>query len=428
MNVTLAAKTFRRLMLCLARKAMFLLAVTAMARAAGATNFTVEDVLAGIEIRRSSVVTIKLTYRWWKEYTAFYYKLQDDQFAYDVKRGVRRADEQRDLATPISTGRYELALRGDDVAYKIFDVSDGKPQVYERLVFDGEILRWLKPSKKRGLIDRAIPREVIPFAVVAEALGDGQSTIDQILQIVGTVTEILGDRIEDGDVLIDMKVTVPSNNVKIIGGVLPKPPHREMLVSMNASRSFWPQRIETFVVIYPPGAESQRLKTQEVVVDGYLESDGISYPKKVTAKSFQTPPSTVASGDAEETETLTVIEMFNIEQFAVNAAVPDDEFQLEFPPETRVLDKANGGQYIVGADGVLKDLAEVMQQPILSPEDYTWEEAQEILREHQQKAAQPPVARVRFWLLSLNILVVCMLFGFFLYRQVARARRSDAVS
>lgn len=163
-----------------------------------------------------------------------------------------------------------------------------------------------------------------------------------------------------------------------------------------------------------------------------LESGGLNYPKSITVTKYTAgaPAGNTEGGNAEEgdvSKAIATIEQFDIEEFVVNAGVGDEEFVLDFPPETRVVDKANGGQYIVNSDGALEDLAKAMKHPVLSPEKYTWEEAQEILREHKEAAEGSYGGNVRSWAIAANVAIVCLLFGYFLHRQYRLSRHRHAI-
>ena len=113
-------------------------------------------------------------------------------------------------------------------------------------------------------------------------------------------------------------------------------------ITVNASRNYWPIRLETEVTQSPARGHKSR---QTITVQGWVEAGPIAYPRHVELQSYSRPP----EGSADVLLMMTAT--CDVESVAVNSDIPDSVFRRPFPAGTIYHDPRDWRWYEVDANG-----------------------------------------------------------------------------
>ena len=133
-------------------------------------------------------------------------------------------------------------------------------------------------------------------------------------------------------------------------------------------------------------SENIRALAERTVVEGFIESNGLYYPKSIKQEEFDNdqdwPPGSSLPVISEPI--LITSALVFAEKVELNSDLPDEVFDIEFPDGTRYYDDIAGVRMIVGADP--ETLAEYMLKGIeaLPLDEYTPEEAMAILQKRKE--------------------------------------------
>jgi hypothetical protein len=326
---------------------------------------TVQDVIDGIVARKSSIADRKIDYTFQTKETKFGIEYTNWANELRRKRGEvvqdRRADANGSPAVPILfSNRYVLKTEGDKVSYDIVGIKKGV--VEQKFAFDGEVLKNLNIIKRQGLIaienrSRAIPTNRIETLLSLR----GVDVVDFLSQ-KDSHKEIMSATRQDGDQLIKVRIWMESS-VKYASPEGEKPVpfslSYELMITINASKSFWPVSIRyTNIVTDNSNGKQARLLTSETVVSEFKRSEGIYYPSSVEKKEYGQIVSDSKDSVLPIIEKDGVVRYFiaKVNSVDINQGLSDTEFELAFPPGTRYIDKRDGKRYIVGVDHAIKEL------------------------------------------------------------------------
>lgn len=343
------ASTFRWL-LCPPFLALFLAAPSAIG-----STFTVQDIIDGIEARRSKVKNIELQYLvTTQNYDALYEKR-----AKMAERRKKVNPDLNNLEDPPRTSAYayHLIVQGNKIAYETFSVTPyGTRSLGAKAGYDGQILKALNLPEKNGVIRRASPESVVVFPTLAKLLGINKTDLYAYLKQPGIEAFITDERIDDGDFIVKLVLR---------NTYLPAPVNHpsdiivtEYRFDINTQKDFWPQNIEYHVDATLRGDKWTSLMSKTTAA-GFVQKSGLYIPTQIETNEFDTP-------DGPDEPKLLTNQTVKIEKVEVNQQFSDDVFDLEFPEGTGYYDAIAGVGMTVGEPPDF--LAEIMRESLPSSE------------------------------------------------------------
>jgi hypothetical protein len=389
-----------------------------------AAETTVDDILAGIEARRSMASSIGIKYRWTKKYTPFYFDHRQKMHSVQIRLGIIPKDTPLQKGPPAQVSEtFAVAFQDNLIAYRKSEANTGA--LIEQAIYDGDVFRWFDPNRQQALVDRMASNAVINFPIIADAFAVTGEPLENLLEREKAHVQVVEERVDDnGDLLIELRLRTQPK-VIIAGNEGGQAAEHEHHIVINASRDFWPQRLAGYLIPPKPlngGKPTEPTLMYHLSIEGYFPPGEINYPKKIVIQKYdrlfdaERLGGPVTAGEP----TVSQIETFDVEEVKINSIDVASEYAVTFTPETTVLDRVNGGQYLVGQDGALTDLAEALKHPILKPEDYTWEEAKEILIKYRRDEQSAELEQSVNWMVIVNVAVICFIIGTIAYRRYRR--------
>lgn len=398
-------------------------------------ELTVNDISIGMASRRSQITSYKLEYERRLVRTPYFFERSALQRQRLVNNSVPadRIPPTPDKIIREEKGRYRLKWKSGKIAYDILSTAaETEGDVVQTGVYDGEIFKGLLIEDKRGTVARREPSRIGDFRRPGDLmLMDGRD-ITELLDDDEIGKEIVAASVSDGASPVDLRLTRVLRSVPFNGTALDK--SQEYLVSVDASRAFWPTSVESFGC-YKNLADGEQLKVLKarVTLESFVETGGGYYPRVIRREEFSAEVGPVAPGksvpeltktELVSTETITVIAV------SLNTDLDDSDFQLEFPEGTSYLDEIDGATYLVGADHTVEKLVnDMIGGPEMPASKYTKSEFEEAYRKHDAET-RPRVsegaASIRIWLVYGNIAIGCLAVGFFAAKAVRRRLRGRA--
>lgn len=339
---------------------------------------------------------------------------------------VERAQDEAILRSVDQTlRRYELLSAGDRRAFSRYRISpEGESVLLQKGVFDGEVLRILHADKPRGSIKRTTPDEALQFPTIADLTGINGADVEAYLKQheadlhVTAIEQINGDIVavvEHRRPLPVVGSSATSTNITRLG--------------FNTSKDFWLSEVDIALEVKEPQwSEPQQLPVLRTEILSYHDVDGSAYPKELKTTWYDVIPSgpnasdgKVATPDLSPKDFKPIrIEHVRVLDVALNPRLTADAFDLPFPPGTRYRDEIRDSQFIVGVDGIVRDLADVLDKPILPVSEYSEKEAAKILIKHKRGQE----ASWWWWLAFVNGAILCAIAGVWVIRRFCWVRKS----
>jgi hypothetical protein len=309
-----------------------------------ASNLTPKDIIQGIEARKSKIRDVELLYSVVKDYQSGYFKNREDE--------MRSMAENPDSNQPKVTLRmpsqkeantFHIFQKGNEIAYEIFSINEDKTrQLEQKAVFNGNIQKFLNVPKKNGVLEPISPDKFIKFATIKELAGIENTDLASFLQRSKIETTIVNEQVRDGDLIIEMSLKLP---------VYPDPENKyghgndaiitTWAVSVNASKDFWPIKIDRNSLIVQNGKEMGTLRGMEVTIGDFTESGGVYIPTKINATVFY-------HNDYTKKQEISYTQTVDVEKVLVNSNLSEEVFKMEFPNGTFYYDAIAGIGMTVG--------------------------------------------------------------------------------
>ncbi len=367
------------------------LILTSGASAGEHQAISIDDVLAGIEARRSQIHDIELDVSYRSETTKEGWALQREaQARYSVDFDERDYDDMM----LVSTRANRFAARDRSMYLEDVVTDDtGAIAVEAKRVYDGQFFKFLHLESRSGGIRQAEPVEFIPNPLVPDDLlriyaeGRGHDYYDY-LRRADVDKGVVAVRSADADVMVELNLK--RRNPQVHEGLTLIDSRQEHVVVINASRGFWPVEIRAFDVyesfhesFYNPGIKpGQKVLQSVVLVEELVENNGCFYPRRITRDRY-------VSKDATRAEVvLSTTESLEFSKVLINSGIPHSRFDLAFPPGTRFSKPGDSRVYMVNPDETIRDLTAELPHPHLPLSDFTKEEADKILRSARSETAR----------------------------------------
>ena len=273
---------------------------------------TAADVIAGIHQREGLVkdVRMRLSTKYLK--TAAFFESKSSG-------GWSR---QTSPISPVTQDAiYELSERPPCRAWSEVSATGS---ILSSSAFDGQTLREFKGASPTGSFRMATTRmNPTPFlSPDSELAGDvfGIPLVD-LLSTQDVVS--LGSREVDGEQLIDC----------VVQRMLGNEGHARFKVTFNASRHFWPIRMNYECSM---GRSDSVYMRHETICDGWIDAGGLMYPRKLTRVEYRAVPFPTEREFSNPSDRPLKLEHFatkesEILEIAVNTNLPDAVFSPPFP-------------------------------------------------------------------------------------------------
>ncbi len=336
----------------------------------GDRTIRIDDVLRGIEGHRSRVHDIEMEVVYQEGWTKEGKEGLGIEAATEYNRVYRLARRERSLF-------YERLHRDDQ----------GAVTVVAKGVYDGEVHTGLDVESRSGGINRREPWQFLPGPLAEDLLTiEGHDYCDY-LRRDDVDKSISAVRIVDGDRMIELHLTRAYQEHP--SSTLTYDYRKEHVVTVNASRGFWPVEIRSYHVSenYPylkPGTKELNVV---VAIDEIIEDNGCFYPRRIRRDRY-------GPKDAARTESIIYsTTTLDFQSVAINSGIPLSRFELDFPPGTQFLKHQDPAVYFVDPDETIRDLTAELPYPYLPQSHYTKEEAEEILRAHRARHIRTTVGQ-----------------------------------
>ena len=174
-----------------------------------AASVSVEDIIGGMEARRSGIRDIEVRYSITdKNENRFYEK-------YGKKSVINKVTGQPIMPVPIGKSRYKTYSRtyhvfkkANKVAFQVFDVSifDQSRSLSAKATFDGKVEKFVDITKLRGVIKRQEPQKFIKFRTVPMFLSIERSDITEYMKQSAVECQVINEEIVDGDLIVELSI------------------------------------------------------------------------------------------------------------------------------------------------------------------------------------------------------------------------------
>jgi hypothetical protein len=404
----------------------------------GQSPISVDDIVAGINERRSTIEDLTLRYTVTTQRTDMFYLESRQRREHAVDGGV----PPESLPTVASEedyprhmiGHYGLTEKGPMLRYELRSADD-PDHVNELASFDGEVFRGLLPDELRATVGLRSGALVVPFVRVFELLRANNEDLAALLadsSANATVTDF--QTYDDCAIaIIEAERSLPRPAGLPEDAVFPDMRFLYQF-EIDVTRNFWPTFIQVATVQTDhTSGESVRILMNETRCDEIVpvsEESDLYYPRQIVATRFahlfeNLPGSVLPKLNENSASVITTLE---IQDVAANQGLDDEHFTLAFPPGTSYIDERDGGAYIVDADGKVNALVADAGERSLPVSQFTQEEAAEIIGPGGRISRTSSVdgGGARSWLLAINIVVLAALCGYFVVRRVLAGRNSKS--
>jgi len=328
------------------------------------SNFTVHDIINGIEARRSKISDVELQYLVTQQnHDAFYSeRLKSFRQLKEYSDPNIDLDEIESTAPPRSSSNaYNLFLKANKAAFEIFSVNEGVRALDVKAVYDGENLKLLNVREKNGVVTRVPRSDVLHFPTLPNILSLENQDIADYLQNPGIDAYIIRDEeIENEGFIVELAVRrTYTPHPKLALEMI-----TEYLVRINVQKDFWPVKIEKYLEeVDTSTGEKARYLQESITASDFVETDGIYFPTKIIESKFYNHYKTIEGSLIPQllgSSELLTERMVVVENVAANTDFPDDVFDFEFPDGTDYYDANAGIGMVVGQP--TEFLAECMRE------------------------------------------------------------------
>ncbi len=295
---------------------------------------TLLEIASGMTRRKYMQITdLEVRFRTQMTRTDFYYELTDFKTQLQAQTSRRSASALREPRT--ETSIYELR---EHLPHKLHQrmwsrfAEDGS--LLTMHACDGTVYRWYQRSNAPGSRaslsagKRDVPQPFFRPEDIGEVLGK---------PLIGPLddpqfrSKILNTRVVGGEQLVDLEVINEYPAADKSGIWM-----RKSQATINVSRQCWPVFVKTE---WGPSATAKRQSavgplSQEITATGWLDSGGMSYPRHIEVRQFESLPDTAERPLPEGTQRalqLCYTQTIDIEKVAINAGIPNAAFSPQFP-------------------------------------------------------------------------------------------------
>lgn len=325
-----------------------------------ASSVTVEDIISGIKLRKSKVRDLDMIYSAKKDYQDAYYESRENKM-----KGFSQSPDSSmhnlmiKMPPRKEANAYHIFKKDDKLAYDIFNYNnDGTREITRKAVYKDGGQKYLNIPKKNGAVKPLQRDKFFEFLMVPQFLGINNIDILSFMKRQDFKNIVLGEHInEDDDLIVDLQLRYetfvdPTNehgygNDSIV---------TICAVSINASKDFWPVKIDIQTENHNNGKPFAVYKHSEIRASEFVYTGGVYFPTKIDKIRFYQPDSTKEARPSE-------ITAVRVEKVEINSGVSDDVFELEFPNGTFYHDEYTGLGMTVGDATPL--LSERMQNEII---------------------------------------------------------------
>lgn len=354
-----------------------------------AAQFTVDDIIDGIEARRSKIRDVAISYTVTDENTDRFYEKR-------VRKVTDPATGELVDSVPIwksidevQTQKFDIFERGNNVAYKVYEsnIADNSWAILEQAVFDGEIQKYVNHKILNGIVERRKPETFINFRTMPIFLGIERMDIVDYVKRPEIECRIIDEKKLNDDLIVELSIirrTDPKTPDPSGIGFLPREQVTEHVVQIAVDKDFWPVKIEKYREMNDlKTGDKRRVLIESVNTGGFTKCNGVYYPTSIEQKEFDYDTQKVDDQSmpvVTRDQILTTSSKIIINKAEINSGLSDDVFDFEFPHGARILDDLAGMLMVIGEDP--EKLAEIMERSIdaLPTEDFTEEEATAILQ------------------------------------------------
>ena len=312
--------------------ALVLYATESVALAAEAP--TLLEIASGMTRRKYMQITdLEVRFRTQMTRTDFYYELTDFRAQLQAQTSRRSAIAPREPQT--ETSIYELR---EHLPHKLHQrmwsrfAEDGS--LVTMHACDGTVYRWYQRNNAPGSRasvsagKREVPQPFFRPEDIGEVLGK---------PLIGPLddpqfrSKILSTRVVDGEQFVDLEV-INEYPAADKSGIWV----RKSQATINVSRQYWPVFVKSE---WGPSATAKLQSavgssSQEITATGWIESGGMSYPRHIEIRQFQSLPDKAELPLPEGTKRapqLCYIHTIDVEKVVINAGIPDAAFSPQFP-------------------------------------------------------------------------------------------------
>ncbi len=384
----------------------FLIFGTALPCGLPAQQVSLDDVVSGLEVFESRLSEMACNYTIEFERSDLYKKLNPGK-TWEHK-----------------VSSFDLLLERDRrVASTQYRIEDKKPEY--RVVFDGEkvqAIQYLLDSKETsGSHASMAPRTAVGSANALMNREDAMPSVGPFFLMepykrrasswseflrngppAGELKECVLAKVlqQEGDITCVVRMRFFEGNV-----------YYTETITLNASKSFWPERIllEIESVDSEDVEEFPISVLSELTVHGLKTVSDFAIPTSIQKTDYAAPFQSPGIVDLPRAEKIIEEAICDYHSIDFEPSFSDDDFNIEFPPNSIFVDRRDDETYLVdGAGNKERVLA-------LTPDRYTKEEAFKLLREErlgkQQNSPQSDGAhalRYGLTLLGIGVLLVAL--------------------
>ena len=218
---------------------------------------------------------------------------------------------------------------------------DSAGQAISTVTFDGSIQSQYTTGLPRNAYRsmNANSAATPPFQRPDSLMVIGGTDLISLLEQASSLA--IQTHVESGEEFVELSFTNPAiNAAPDIPPVFAASTYR---VKINTTRHYWPVKLQFENV----GADGTPQSRFEMDAEGWIDAGPLTYPRKITSRSFQLSNSNRKN---EELELINTI-VSEVTEVAVNTAISDDAFVLKFPPGAIFYDASQRKHYEVGSDG-----------------------------------------------------------------------------
>lgn len=303
---------------------------------------SVDQLIQGMQRRHEQIHDLHLKLHWERHRTdTFYEQQRASRSQARLRREPVAKPEPRE-----EEGICELFQRGNSIAWTLSN-SDGSFR--RRRTIDGESSTDYEPHRRsspRATVSTSSQDSHPPILTAEQGLMQESKMIQPVLSLPVRMRngkfQLVSDRTVDGERLVDFVVDVSYMRQGQVSE------HETYNMTMNLTRNYWPVHIRHEIF----DGDSLFL-VFEVTANGWIESNGINYPQKVTQEEFVLLPAQSTSGSASAKELkLRGSQSVDVVECSINQGVSDDVLKPRFPPGTEYTNQDSGVLYRVDTAGV----------------------------------------------------------------------------
>jgi hypothetical protein len=326
----------------------FLIVLAVAASAPAAEPPTLRAVIDGMDARDARIFDYDVEYSIvTQHFDPFYADMK--QFQQGGNQGIPvRIANYIETMDRIQTESIHWMSSGKSCFYQVYDgVGKDRRLTYEQW-YDGHALGALNVITHSGGVSSPTSGGVSSCATVPLFLGLGYLELPAYLkQLDLSKTKVSFDKpTAGGENFVIDSVYVPLPNMPAFSITT------RSQIEVDPSNDFWPSKIvgETIFKDARLGLTAVKLDSR-MTVDRFTQSDGISYPARITAERFyqttqfnysRTWVPTLGKQELESRTTLMV------DRLAINSGIPPKTFVYQFPPGSGIYDSIRRISYTVG--------------------------------------------------------------------------------